>query len=63
MKQNRLARLLLIDETVLSKIVNGFRKPDAELRTKIATVLQSDEAWLFEKLDVNEVRTGTRWRT
>lgn len=49
MRQNRLARLLGVDETMVSKIVNGFREPSAELRVKIAGILRSDEAWLFER--------------
>ena len=47
-RQNRLAQMLGIDQTLLSKIVNGFRTPDEKLRAKIATLLQSDEGWLFE---------------
>ncbi len=47
-RQNRLAQMLGIDQTLLSKIVNGFRAPDETLRAKIATLLQSDEQWLFE---------------
>ena len=29
-RQNRLAKMLEMDETVLSKIVNGFREPNEE---------------------------------
>jgi transcriptional regulator with XRE-family HTH domain len=47
-RQNRLAQMLGIDQTLLSKIVNGFRAPDESMRAKIATLLQSDEQWLFE---------------
>ena len=46
-RQNRLAQLIGIHETLLSKIVNGFRSPDAEVRARIAAVLKSDESWLF----------------
>jgi len=46
-RQNRLAQLVGIHETLLSKIINGFRPPDAEVRSRIAAALQSDEAWLF----------------
>jgi transcriptional regulator with XRE-family HTH domain len=46
-RQNRLAQLLGIHETLLSKIVNGFREPTPELRGKIASLLGSDPAWLF----------------
>jgi len=47
-RQNRLAKMLDIDETVLSKVVNGFREPNAELRLRIAMALESDADWLFE---------------
>jgi transcriptional regulator with XRE-family HTH domain len=56
-RQNRLAQMLGIDQTLLSKIVNGFRTPDEKLRAKIATLLQSDEGWLFESAQV-PVRVG-----
>lgn len=48
-RQNYLARLLGVDETTLSRIVNGFRQPAPELQAKIAAVLHSDQEWLFEK--------------
>jgi len=47
-RQNRLAQMIGIDETVLSRIINGFREPSPELRHSIAAALESDEAWLFE---------------
>jgi transcriptional regulator with XRE-family HTH domain len=50
-RQNRLAKLLGIDETLLSKMVNGFREANPEMRTKIATLLHSSEAWLFERAE------------
>jgi transcriptional regulator with XRE-family HTH domain len=37
-----------MDETLLSRIVNGFRQPTDELKVRIAEVLQSDKEWLFE---------------
>ncbi len=49
MRQNRLAQILDLDETTLSRIVNGFRKPGPEVRAKIAAALRSDEGWLFEE--------------
>lgn len=47
-RQNRLAKMLEMDETILSKIVNGFREPNEQTRARIAEFLQSDEQWLFE---------------
>jgi transcriptional regulator with XRE-family HTH domain len=48
LRQNRLARILNMDETLLSRIMNGFRQPTDELKGRIAEVLQSDKEWLFE---------------
>lgn len=50
-RQNRLARTLKIDETVLSKIMNGFRQPSPLLQEKIAEVLNCDRDWLFKTAD------------
>jgi transcriptional regulator with XRE-family HTH domain len=50
-RQNRLAKLLGIDEALLSKMVNGFREPNPEMRTKIAALLHSSETWLFERTE------------
>ena len=47
-RQNRLAQILGVDETMLSKVINGYRVASPELRGKIAGILQSDEEWLFE---------------
>jgi transcriptional regulator with XRE-family HTH domain len=60
MRQNRLARSLGIDDTVLSKIINGYREPSAEMRARIATLLQSDEKWLFELVDRS---ASPAWKT
>jgi transcriptional regulator with XRE-family HTH domain len=46
-RQNRLAQLIGIHESLLSKIVNGFREPDPRIRSRISAILQSDEGWLF----------------
>ena len=47
LRQNRLAQSLNMDEALLSRIINGFREPTAEQRTRIALALQKDEGWLF----------------
>jgi len=47
-RQNRLARELHIHETVLSKIINGFREPSPEIRAKLAEYFGKPEGWLFE---------------
>lgn len=53
--QNRLAKMLQMDETILSRIVNGHREPSAELRENIAKLLCCDAAWLFEASDPPQV--------
>jgi len=50
-RQNRLAQMLGMNETVLSKIVNGYREPSSETRAAIAGILRSDEQWLFMHAD------------
>ena len=50
-RQNRLAKILGMDETMLSKIVNGFREPTPLFRDQIAGLLQSEADWLFERMD------------
>ena len=49
LRQNQFARMISIDETLLSRVVNGFREPSPELRIKISSVLQTDPDWLFER--------------
>ncbi len=44
-RQNRLAKMLGMDETILSKIVNGFREPSPQMREKIASLLGSDATY------------------
>jgi transcriptional regulator with XRE-family HTH domain len=51
-RQNRLAKMVGIDEAYLSKIINGFREPSGNIRGLIAEVLNSDPDWLFQKLQV-----------
>jgi transcriptional regulator with XRE-family HTH domain len=48
-RQNRLAKMLNVDDTLLSKVINGYREPSSQLRTRIANVLECDEIWLFER--------------
>lgn len=47
-RQNRLAQLVGVDETILSRVMNGYREPSQQMRSKIAEVLQRDERWLFD---------------
>src|SRR5579875_1100681 len=56
-RQNQLAKTLGIDETMLSKLINGFREPSPEMRAKIANALNADESWLFERVQSARTRT------
>jgi transcriptional regulator with XRE-family HTH domain len=53
MRQNRLARILRMHETLLSRIMNGYRQPSPEVRRKISVILHSDETWLFQEENAN----------
>jgi transcriptional regulator with XRE-family HTH domain len=58
MRQNRLARILNVDETVLSRIVNGFRKPCPDVKAKVAAALNSDQDWLFQEIEPGQLEPG-----
>jgi len=47
-RQQQLAKMLGLHETVLSKIVNGSRMPSPQVKNRIAAALNADPAWLFE---------------
>ncbi len=49
--QNHLSKELGIDETVLSKIIHGYREPSESQRKLLAGYLKVEESWLFEKYD------------
>jgi transcriptional regulator with XRE-family HTH domain len=49
--QNRLARDLGIDVTLLSKIIHGYRVPTAVQRRSLAGYLAVEEEWLFERYE------------
>lgn len=51
-RQNRLAKMLGIDEAHLSRIINGFRRPSGGIREQLATILQSDPEWLFYSMQI-----------
>jgi transcriptional regulator with XRE-family HTH domain len=52
MRQNRLARLVGIDEAYLSRIINGVRAPGKQMQEQIAQVLGCDAEWLFQETTV-----------
>jgi transcriptional regulator with XRE-family HTH domain len=60
-RQNRLAKMLGMDETILSKIVNGFRAPSEALKKQIAMLLHCDESWLFEQIDHTDSNGSTNY--
>ena len=49
--QNKLAKAVGIDETLLSKIIHGYRTPTSDQKRVIASYLQADEDWLFESFE------------
>lgn len=49
--QNQLAKAVGMDETVLSKIIHGYRTPTQAQRKMLANHLEADEAWLFERFE------------
>ena len=53
-RQNRLAKELNVDETTLSRIVNGFREPSPDLKRRISAFLDCDVSWLFQSQDRDE---------
>lgn len=57
-RQNKLAKMLAMDETLVSRIVNGYRQPSPEFRKRLSVLLNSDEAWLFAA----EVPAGSEQR-
>jgi transcriptional regulator with XRE-family HTH domain len=57
-RQNRLAQEIGIHESVLSRMLNGFRTPTPAIRAKIATVLKCEENWLFDDCANFENRRG-----
>ena len=54
LRQNRIAKMLGIDEAHMSKIVNGFREPNDDLRKRLAEILMADPDWLFHKVMITE---------
>jgi transcriptional regulator with XRE-family HTH domain len=55
--QNKLAKAVGIDESVLSKIINGYRAPTAAQRKLLASYLEADEPWLFEQFEAAPPRS------
>ena len=49
LRQNSLAKSLGVGDAALSKLINGYREPSPEQRRRLASLLQADEVWLFEK--------------
>jgi transcriptional regulator with XRE-family HTH domain len=51
-RQNQLAKAVGIDETVLSKIIHGYRDPNPTQRKLLASYLGAEEDWLFERFEL-----------
>jgi transcriptional regulator with XRE-family HTH domain len=52
MRQNRLAKLVGIDEAYLSRIINGVRVPGKQMQEQIAQILDCDAEWLFQQATI-----------
>jgi transcriptional regulator with XRE-family HTH domain len=64
--QNQLAQTLGMDETLLSKIIRGYREPSEAQRKQLAHCLNASEQWLFEKSEFSsssEVLAETELRS
>lgn len=48
-----------MDETVLSKIIHGYRAPTTEQRKLLSGYLEADEAWLFERFETTSKQGET----
>jgi transcriptional regulator with XRE-family HTH domain len=55
--QNKLAKAVGIDETVLSKIIHGYRNPTPSQRVLLANFLEADEGWLFEVYEATPLQS------
>jgi transcriptional regulator with XRE-family HTH domain len=53
MHQKHLAKELGIQEAILSKIIRGNRRPSEAEKNLLATYLQSDVNWLFERYELS----------
>ena len=51
-RQRVLAQQLNLNETVVSKVMNGTRKPSPRMRATIAEFFQVDPEWLFEQATI-----------
>lgn len=58
MRQNRLAKLVGIDEAYLSRIINGVRVPGKQMQQQIAQVLGCDAEWLFQQTAIQVPMPG-----
>jgi len=63
MRQNRLAKLVGIDEAYLSRIINGIRVPRQQMQQEIAKALGRDAGWLFERTTVEASRNSVATNT
>jgi transcriptional regulator with XRE-family HTH domain len=59
MRQNRLAKIVGIDEAYLSRIINGVRVPGKQMQEQIANALGCDAEWLFQQTAIQAVTVNT----
>jgi len=51
LQQNRLSKIVGINEANLSKIIHGYREPSRSQKQTLAAFLEADENWLFERYE------------
>lgn len=51
LQQNRLSKIVGINEAILSKIIHGYREPSESQKKILAAYLEVDESWLFERFE------------
>jgi ribosome-binding protein aMBF1 (putative translation factor) len=60
MRQNKLAKMVGIDEAYLSRIINGVRVPGKQMQQQIAEALGCDADWLFQQATIQSPLEFTR---
>jgi transcriptional regulator with XRE-family HTH domain len=60
LRQNQLAALVGINQTYLSRIINGVCEPGEAMQAQIAKTLGCDRDWLFQRVN-GEGRSMNDW--
>ena len=59
-RQNHLAKELGIRESLLSKMIHGYREPSEAERKLLAAYLDVDETWLFERHELAAIHPAEK---